>query len=83
MAKPTTKLANHWSETPVANIIRPMQEFIQQSTSSGIVLIAAAVLALILANSPLADLYFGVLNSYMSVTIGPFELRETVLHWIN
>jgi NhaA family Na+:H+ antiporter len=43
--------------------------------AGGFVLIAAAVLALIVANSPLADDYFGLLKSYL----GPLS----VLHWIN
>ena len=43
--------------------------------SGGIVLMAAAAVALIVANSPASDAYFGALKTYL----GPLNL----LHWIN
>jgi NhaA family Na+:H+ antiporter len=49
--------------------------FIDSEASGGIVLMAAAALALIVANSPLAETYFAVLKSYL----GPLS----VSHWIN
>ena len=60
-----------------------MQEFVRSSTASGIVLLLAALAALVIANTPLRDNYESVLNSYIGVQIGPYELRETLLHWIN
>jgi len=47
------------------------------------VLISVTLLALIIANSPLARAYDDLLHTYMSVSLGSFVLRETVLHWIN
>lgn len=44
---------------------------------------AAAALALVVANSPLAGAYFGALDVKLGFSIGPFALYETVLHWIN
>jgi NhaA family Na+:H+ antiporter len=52
-----------------------LRTFMASEAAGGFVLIAAAVLALVVANSPLADAYFGVLKSYL----GPLS----VLHWIN
>ena len=46
-------------------------------------LISAAVLALILANSPLSEGYNAVLHSEVSVTAGPYTLKADVLHWVN
>jgi NhaA family Na+:H+ antiporter len=60
-----------------------MQEFIHSSTSGGIVLLAAAVVALVIANSPLRSGYEEVLNSYLDVSLGTFQLHLSVLHWIN
>lgn len=51
------------------------REFLDGEASGGIILIAAAALALIVANSPLADVYFRALHAYL----GPLSL----LHWIN
>jgi NhaA family Na+:H+ antiporter len=60
-----------------------MQEFINSSTSSGIVLLLAAVAALVIANSPLRAGYEELLNSYLDLSIGDFGLHLTLLHWIN
>jgi NhaA family Na+:H+ antiporter len=60
-----------------------MQEFIHSSTSGGIVLLLATVAALILANSPLRAGYEEILNTYLDVKLGAFQLHLTILHWIN
>ena len=52
-----------------------LRAFMASEAAGGFVLIAAAVLALIVANSPLADDYFALLKGYL----GPLSL----LHWIN
>ena len=75
--------APHWSETPIAHLLGPMQTFINRSASSGIVLILATLLALLLANSGLADSYTSLLGSSISISVGPFTLEENLLHWIN
>lgn len=51
------------------------REFLDGEASGGIILIAAAALALVVANSPLAESYFHALHAYL----GPLSL----LHWIN
>ena len=56
--------------------VRPStRSFIDSEASGGIVLMAAAALALVVANSPLAGTYFTILKTY----IGPLNLA----HWIN
>jgi NhaA family Na+:H+ antiporter len=52
-----------------------MRAFFEGSASGGIVLMFAAVLAMIVANSPLAPAYSGILSSY----VGPLSVG----HWIN
>ena len=52
-----------------------LREFIASESAGGIVLMIAAALALIVANSPLAPSYFAVLSAYL----GPLN----VAHWIN
>jgi Na+:H+ antiporter, NhaA family len=83
MARTNVTPASHWTETRLAQVLSPIQEFIRSETASGIVLIIVTVLALIIANSPLASLYDDLLHISISVSVGPFTLRETVLHWIN
>ena len=57
--------------------VRPtlLRRFIDGEASGGIVLMGAAALALIVANSPLAAIYFAALKTY----VGPLS----VSHWIN
>src|SRR5437899_4079684 len=52
-----------------------LREFLDGEATGGIILMAAAALALIVANSPLAGTYFAVLHAYL----GPLS----VSHWIN
>ncbi|MDX8532942.1 Na+/H+ antiporter NhaA [Mesorhizobium sp. VK25A] len=52
-----------------------LREFLDGEAAGGIILMAAAALALIVANSPLAATYFAVLHAYL----GPLS----VSHWIN
>jgi NhaA family Na+:H+ antiporter len=60
-----------------------LQAFLQSEALGGYVLMAAALAALIIANSPAAPLYFDVLGAKLGFHTGPVLLKETVLHWIN
>jgi len=51
------------------------REFLDSEAAGGIILMVAAALALIVANSPLAQTYFAVLHAYL----GPLS----VSHWVN
>jgi NhaA family Na+:H+ antiporter len=52
-----------------------LRAFLHSEAAGGIVLMVVAALALVVANSPVSGLYFGVLKSYV--------LGLSVLHWIN
>jgi Na+:H+ antiporter, NhaA family len=52
-----------------------MRAFLDGQASGGLVLMGAAALALVVANSPLAPAYFGALGTYL----GPLNVG----HWIN
>ncbi|MCK0097889.1 Na+/H+ antiporter NhaA [Qipengyuania sp. S6317L1] len=60
-----------------------LKDFLKQESAGGIVLIAAAALALIIANSPLADAYFGTLSTKLNVSFGDFAINKSLLLWIN
>lgn len=60
-----------------------LQEFIQQESFGGILLIAAMVLAMIMANSPLDRLYDWILNLTVAVQIGALEIHKPLIMWIN
>jgi NhaA family Na+:H+ antiporter len=75
--------APHWSVTPLARLITPMQRFLHHETSGGVILLAMTVLALFLANSPFATSYFHILETEVGISIGSFHFEHSVLHWIN
>jgi len=71
-------MPNHGPSISLEKRVRPfsmMRALLRNEAAGGLILMAAAALALIVANSPLAETYFGVLKTYL----GPLN----VLHWIN
>ncbi|NTV65455.1 MAG: Na+/H+ antiporter NhaA, partial [Oscillochloris sp.] len=82
MAQPRTPAA-HWSESPLARIFGPIQSFASQAEAGGIVLLVATLLALGLANSPLAEGYQALLETHIGINLGPWALEESLLHWVN
>src|ERR671916_356811 len=68
---------------PVETIVRPFQEFANKASSSGILLIATAIVALVWANSPWGESYTGLWGTELSVGVGPFSIEEDLTHWIN
>jgi NhaA family Na+:H+ antiporter len=67
----------------VAKVLTPVQEFIQTESASGVILIAAAVLAFAWANSPWAASYFAVLDVPFAVSFGAWSLDKPLLLWVN
>ena len=64
-------------------ISKPFKWFFKLEAASGLVLLFAAIIALFISNSNLADLYFSTLNKYLFIGINNFGLKLSVLHWIN
>ncbi len=60
-----------------------LQDFIKQDSFSGILLIAAAVLAMVLVNSPLSWLYDALLSTPVEIRIGALHLDKPLLLWVN
>ncbi|HEX8300283.1 Na+/H+ antiporter NhaA [Sphingomonas sp.] len=58
-------------------------DFIASEAAGGIVLMAASALALILANSPLAETYFHALHAVTGPVIAPAHGAMTTHLWIN
>ena len=64
-------------------IITPFEEFIHRQTTSGLLLMATALLALILANGPLAPAYLHFIHTLVGISFGSWRLEMTLHHWIN
>ncbi len=64
-------------------ILTPFEEFIHQQTTSGLLLMGMAVLALILANGPVAESYAHIMHAPLSLTAGSWSLQMSLHHFIN
>ena len=67
----------------IQKITKGFISFFKLEAASGIVLLFAAIIALIISNSELSNLYFSTLNKYLFIGINNFGLKLSVLHWIN
>jgi len=64
-------------------IAQPVNRFLQIEASGGILLAAAAVVALVWANSPLADSYRDLWATELTLDLGGYTLAEDLRHWVN
>lgn len=60
-----------------------LARFFQLESASGLLLIAAAVLAMLISNSPFAHLYSSLLDVPVAVQIGALKIAKPLLLWIN
>ncbi len=67
----------------IQHITKPFRYFFKLEAASGLVLLFAAILALIISNGNLSDLYFTTLNKYIVLGTKEFGLKLSVIHWIN
>jgi NhaA family Na+:H+ antiporter len=67
----------------LAAVLGPLERFLRLEAASGIVLLAAAVVALVWANSPWSESYGALWETPLSIAIGGLALEKSLLHWIN
>lgn len=60
-----------------------MLKFLKSDIGAGTLLVVAALIAMALANSPLAEFYTGTLDTRIRVGLDGFGLEKTVHLWIN
>ena len=64
-------------------IVEKLREFLRLESFSGILLLAAAILAMVAQNSPLSGLYDALLDTGVEIRIGQFAIAKPLLLWIN
>jgi NhaA family Na+:H+ antiporter len=64
-------------------VLSPLEDFIHRQTTGGLLLMAAAILALLVANSPWAETYAHLLHLPIAIKVGTWTLDQSLLHWIN
>lgn len=69
--------------TPIEKLLSPLQQFLHAEASGGILLIIFTIVALVWANSPLAETYHNLWHTNLSIDIGGLGLNYSLHHWIN
>lgn len=64
-------------------LVTPFQKFVRIESLSGMLLFGATVLALVLANSPLADQFQSLWQYKIGISTSSFELIKPLILWIN
>lgn len=64
-------------------VMSPIEEFIHRQTTSGILLMLCAVLALIIANTSMAHGYHHFFQQHFTIGLENFQLSKSLHHWIN
>ena len=81
-SRASLKLKAEYSKL-VRQVLLPAQHYIHTEGYGGIALFAAAVAAMVWANSPWSESYFHLLHTRIGFQIGEFNLYNSLQHWIN
>ena len=64
-------------------LLQALRDFMRLESAAGLLLLSAAVVALLLANSPLSGLYAQLLDTSVAVQIGALLISKPLLLWVN
>lgn len=70
-------------QEPADRFTLPVARFLKIEAASGLLLLSAAVVALVLANSPFSTAFLGFWEVPIGLHIGSLEFSRTLRHWIN
>ena len=70
-------------EQAFEKVVTPFEDFVHKETTSGLLLMACAILAMVFANTALHHTYEHVLHIPLAISLGPWTLEHTLHHWIN
>lgn len=64
-------------------VIAPLRDFLHRETSSGMLILLASAVGLVIANSPISDRYFSLLDWQFQIGAAELALKFSVLKFIN
>ncbi len=64
-------------------ISAPFKWFFKLEAASGLILLIAALIALLISNSTFSHVYFDALDKYFFIGVNKFGIKMSLLHWIN
>jgi|TARA_R110002126_G_scaffold291807_1_gene459733 NhaA family Na+:H+ antiporter len=71
-----------WEKT-ADRILTPFERFIHRETTSSLILVAATVLALVLANSVFYEAYYHFTHMDLGFSLGGLTMSKPLHHWVN
>jgi len=71
-----------WERT-FQRVLTPFEEFIHRQTTSGLLLMGSAIIALFLANSSLAEAYLHIIHMPVNISVGGWSINMSLHHWVN
>lgn len=63
--------------------ISTIKDFLRLESASGLLLVAAALVAMLVENSPAKSLYDSLLSTPIAIQIGAFAIAKPLLLWVN
>ena len=67
----------------IPRFLRPIQSFMRIEAAGGLILLAAAIVAMVWANSPWSDSYLDLLHARIVLDLGFYSIDEDLHFWIN
>lgn len=67
----------------MTSVLSALRDFLKLESAGGLLLVAAAMLAMIVANSPLDFAYDFLIDLPMEIRIGDLEIAKPLLLWVN
>ena len=64
----------------IQHITKPFKYFFKLESASGLVLLFAAIIAMIISNSDFSQVYFDVLQKYILIGSENFGIKLSILH---
>src|SRR5262249_22977422 len=69
--------------TPAGRLLAPLTRYLRIESTSGLLLLACAMVALVVANSVWSDEYANFWQTPLGFGVGPFALSKPLLWWVN
>ncbi len=70
-------------EKAFKKVYTPFEHFLHAQTTTGLILMGMTIVALIVANSPLYEVYQHIIHTTIEFDIGSLQIKNSLHHWIN